>query len=106
LAFVALAGGLCDMSSLVGLRGFLTGMLSGFVALAAPDAAAGGGRTIGAPGACGATVWPHAPGATPADAASSTTPPTMLPNDAHAWRPDLIFVGIIAISLLVFWGCR
>jgi hypothetical protein len=98
-AFVELAGGLCDMSSLVGLRGFLMGMLSGFVALAAPEAAAGGGITIGVPPACGATVWPHATCATPAaDAASKTA----LPSDAQARR--LIFVGIIAISVLGFSG--
>ncbi|HEV3423237.1 MAG TPA: hypothetical protein VG105_05510 [Paraburkholderia sp.] len=42
--------------SLVGLSGFFTGMLSGLVALAAPEAAAGGGFTIGVSG-CGATAW-------------------------------------------------
>jgi hypothetical protein len=41
---------------LVGLSGFFTGMLSGLVALAAPEAAAGGGFTIGVSG-CGATAW-------------------------------------------------
>jgi hypothetical protein len=101
-AFVALAGGLCDMSSWVGSRGFLTGMLSGLAALAAPEAAAGGGLTIGAPGACGATVWPHAICARPDDAASNMAPP----SDAHAWRLKLVFIGIIAISVQVFSGCR
>jgi hypothetical protein len=42
--------------SLVGLPGVFTGMLSGLVALAAPEAAAGGGFTIGVCG-CGATAW-------------------------------------------------
>ncbi|MFP3566505.1 hypothetical protein [Paraburkholderia sp. SIMBA_030] len=42
--------------SLVGLSGFFTGMLSGLVALAALEAAAGGGFTIGVSG-CGATAW-------------------------------------------------
>jgi hypothetical protein len=95
-ALVELAGGRCDMSSLVGWRGFLTGMLSGLVALAAPDAAAGGGFTIGAPPGCGATLWPHARCVNPADATSATAPP----NDAHAARRNLIIVGIIAISVL------
>jgi len=48
-AFVALAGGLCDMSSWVGSRGFLTGMLSGLDSLAMPGAAVGG-FTIGGAG--------------------------------------------------------
>ncbi|WP_408505452.1 hypothetical protein [Paraburkholderia sediminicola] len=55
-AFAALAGGLFMILSLVSLSGFFTGMLSGLVALAAPEAAAGGGFTIGVSG-CGATAW-------------------------------------------------
>lgn len=55
-------------------------LLSGLVALAAPEAAAGGGFTIGVPPVCGETVWPHANCATPADAASAAA----LPIDAHA----------------------
>jgi hypothetical protein len=55
-AFAALAGGLLMIFSLVGLSGVFTGMLSGLVALAAPEAAAGGGFTIGVCG-CGVTAW-------------------------------------------------
>ncbi|WP_421048090.1 hypothetical protein [Paraburkholderia sp. A1RI-2L] len=42
LAFAALAGTSRDMLSCVGFSGFLIGIWSGLVVLAAPDAAAGG----------------------------------------------------------------
>jgi hypothetical protein len=48
-ALAALAGSLRIMRSLVGCWGFLTGMLSGLVALVAPEAAVGG-LTIGEAG--------------------------------------------------------
>ncbi|OAJ53071.1 hypothetical protein A6V36_11940 [Paraburkholderia ginsengiterrae] len=51
--FAPSAGGVRIILSLVGLSGFFTGMLSGLVALAAPEAAAGGGLIIGVSG-CGA----------------------------------------------------
>jgi hypothetical protein len=90
LAFVALAGGLCIILSLVGLRGFLTGMLSGLVALAVPDAAGGGGFTIGAldsdAGFCASAV-----AATPADAASKAAAPIL----AHTFRPNGLSVLIV-----------
>ncbi|MGF6856009.1 hypothetical protein OKW29_004920 [Paraburkholderia sp. CI3] len=41
-AFAPLAGGSCDMWSLVGFAGRLIGMLSGLLELPAPDAASGG----------------------------------------------------------------
>jgi hypothetical protein len=42
LAFAPLAGGSCDMRSLVGFAGRLIGMLSGLLEPPAPDAASGG----------------------------------------------------------------
>ncbi|SIT50497.1 hypothetical protein BN2476_830068 [Paraburkholderia piptadeniae] len=90
LAFVALAGGLCIILSLVGLRGFLTGMLSGLVALAVPDAAGGGRFTIGAPDS-DAALCASAVAATPADAASKTPAPIR----ANAFRPNGLGVLIV-----------
>jgi hypothetical protein len=56
-AFASLAGSLRIIRSLVGFAGFFTGMLSGFVALAAPGAT--GGFAIGA------AVWAPATAAVP-----------------------------------------
>jgi hypothetical protein len=100
LAFVALAGGSCIILSLVGVRGFFMGMLSGLAALAVPDAAAGGGFTIGAPD-CGATAWASTVSATPAEAASTKT----VPIDARACRLSVFIVAISAFSVLILcWG--